>query len=127
MEALRERFLAVQLFRRRVEMLMLLHLLSMGLGIASFVCLILVLVNIFQAGKTGLGILCLLTIFVCGIGALITFIVGWVNVDEFGIRKLMLNWTLCIVLNIIISVIVFIVGGAQSLTVFHASSAGFLM
>ena len=108
-------------------MLPLLNLLSMVVGIASLVFFIIVLVKIFQAGKTGLGILCLVTLFVCGVGGLITFIVGWMNADEFGIRKVMVNWTLCVILNIIITGIVIVLGGAQALTISHGSSAGFLM
>jgi len=124
--ALRERFWVVQI-SGGVDMLPLLNLLSMVVGIASLVFFIIVLVKIFQAGKTGLGILCLVTIFVCGVGGLITFIVGWMNADEFGIRKVMVNWTLCVILNIIITGIVIVLGGAQSLTILHGSSAGFLM
>jgi hypothetical protein len=124
--ALRERFWVIQI-SGGVDMLPLLNLLSMVVGIASFVFFIIVLVKIFQMGKTGLGILCLVTIFVCGVGGLITFIVGWMNADEFGIRKVMVNWTLCVILNIIISGIVIVLGGAQALTISHGSSAGFLM
>ena len=69
--------------------------------VGSIICLILVWVQMFQRGKTGLGITCIVTTFCCLIGGLITYILGWVNSREWGITNLMLIWTGFIVLNII--------------------------
>jgi hypothetical protein len=70
----------------------LLMVLSVVLGIAQFVCLVFVLIQIFQHGQTALGIVC--TVLLClGIGYLITFIVGWVNADRWKIRQIMVVWT----------------------------------
>jgi hypothetical protein len=61
-------------------------ILALACGIVSFVCWIIVLVKIFQAGEVGLGIVGI----ICGIFA---FIYGWVKVDEYNIRQVMLIWT----------------------------------
>jgi hypothetical protein len=61
-------------------------------AIVSLVCLVLVIVKIFQSGQTGLGIACAV-LSLCGIGALITFIVGWVNAKKWGITNIMIIWT----------------------------------
>jgi hypothetical protein len=72
-------------------------------AIVSLVCLILVLVKIFQSGQTGLGIACAV-LSLCGIGVLITFIVGWINASKWGINNIMLIWTVAVVLGIITGV-----------------------
>jgi hypothetical protein len=69
-------------------------------GIISFVCYILVLVKMFQNGKTGLAIVCIVLFCVCGLGVLIAFIYGWVKSGEWNIRNIMLAWTVGIVLDI---------------------------
>ena len=62
------------------------------LGLASFVCFILVVVKMFQNDQTGLGIVTLIT-SLCGIGTLIAFIYGWIKSSEWNIKTLMLVWT----------------------------------
>ena len=57
----------------------LITLLSFVFGIGSLVCLIMVIIQIFQHGQTGLGIVCAVGVLFCGIGALVTFVVGWMN------------------------------------------------
>jgi hypothetical protein len=73
--------------------------LSIG-GLGSLICLILVIIKMFQNGSTGLGILTIILSF-CGVGVLIGFIVGWVKSGQWNIRNLMLVWTACIVLIIV--------------------------
>tara|TARA_Y100000401_G_C8311419_1_gene219942 strand:- start:1213 stop:1467 length:255 start_codon:yes stop_codon:yes gene_type:complete len=70
------------------------------LALPSLVCLIIVIVNMFQNGKTGLGIATIILTFLCGIGSLIAFIWGWMNVGG----KVMIAWTILIVAGIIASV-----------------------
>jgi hypothetical protein len=70
-------------------------------GIVSLVCYILVLIQMFQHGQTGLGIACIVLLFCCGIGALIAFIYGWVNARQWNIRNIMMIWTVCVVINLI--------------------------
>jgi hypothetical protein len=69
-------------------------------GLISLVCFILVLVKMFQRGKTRLGILCIVLTLCCGAGHLITFIYGWVKSGEWGIRNVMVAWTVGLVLAV---------------------------
>ena len=62
-------------------------------SIVQIVCLILVLIKIFQDGKVGLGVL---GIF-CGI---FTFIYGWINVDRYRLRTVMIVWTAALVVSL---------------------------
>jgi hypothetical protein len=55
----------------------------------------------FQAGQTGLGIAVIVLTFCTGIGPLIAFIYGWVKSGEWGIKNVMLIWTLTIVVSIV--------------------------
>ena len=70
------------------------------LALPSLVCLIIVIVNMFQNGKTGLGIATIILTFLCGIGSLIAFIWGWMNVGG----KVLLAWSILTVAGIIASV-----------------------
>ena len=70
------------------------------LALPSLVCLIIVIVNMFENGKTGLGIATIILTFLCGIGSLIAFIWGWMNVGG----KVMIAWTILTVAGIIASV-----------------------
>lgn len=70
------------------------------LALPSLVCLIIVIVNMFQNGKTGLGIATIVLTFLCGIGSLIAFIWGWMNVGG----KVMIAWTILTVAGIVASV-----------------------
>jgi ABC-type uncharacterized transport system permease subunit len=69
-------------------------------GIGSLVCFIIVLVQIFKSGRTGLGIVCIVTfVFCCGIGGLIAFVVGWANHREWKITTVMIVWSVCVGLS----------------------------
>ena len=70
------------------------------LALPSLVCLFIVIVNMFQNGKTGLGIATIILTFLCGIGSLIAFIWGWMNVGG----KVMIAWSILTVAGIIASV-----------------------
>ena len=72
------------------------------LALPSLVCLIIAWVAMFQQGKTGLGIACILLTVLCGIGGLITFIWGWMS-NNVNI-KVMIAWTLLIIVSTIVSV-----------------------
>ena len=72
------------------------------LALPSLVCLIIVIVNMFQNGKTGLGIATIILTFLCGIGSLIAFIWGWMS-NNVNI-KVMIAWTLLIIVSTIVSV-----------------------
>ena len=68
-------------------------------GIATLVCFILVLVNMFKHDKVGLGIACIVLVFCCGIGGIVAFIYGWVKHREWGITNVMIVWTVCWILS----------------------------
>src|SRR5262249_6930748 len=73
-----------------------------GVGFLGMViCMILVVVKMFQHGHTGLGILTIVLACVCGIGFLFSFIYGWMKANQWGIRNVMLAYTVCFVLSIV--------------------------
>ncbi len=83
----------------------LLNVLAAVLGLASLVCFVLVLIQMFNRGQTGLGVACIVLIF-CGIGPLIAFIYGWMKSKEWDLQKVMLGWTGCIVAQILLTVVI---------------------
>lgn len=64
-------------------------------SIASLICFIIVIVKLFQNGEQKLGIICLVLILVCGVGFLVTFIVGWMKASQLRIQNVMIGWTAC--------------------------------
>ena len=62
-------------------------------GIGCLVCFILVLVQMFQRGRTGLGVACIVLGFCCGIGSVVAFVYGWVRHREWGLTNVMIAWT----------------------------------
>ncbi len=74
------------------------------LGIISLVCLIVVWVKLFQFGQTALGILCIVLSF-CGIGILISYVVGWAYSRRMNLQPVMIAWTACILIDIILYVL----------------------
>ena len=69
-------------------------------GIGSLVCFVMVLMQMFKRGQTGLGIACIV-LLCCGIGGLIAFVYGWIKNSEWGLRNVMIVWTICFILGII--------------------------
>ncbi len=67
------------------------------LALPSLVCLIIVIKSMFNNGNTGLGIATIVLTFVCGIGSLIAFVWGWMNVGG----KVMIAWTVLTIASII--------------------------
>ena len=78
----------------------ILYALLFACGIASTVCFIMVVVQMFKHDKSSLGIICIVLAF-CG-GPLIGFVYGWVKSAEWDIKKLMLAWTGTIVLSFLL-------------------------
>ena len=72
-------------------MLLIANLISIVAGLGSLACFVVVLIHFFQSDQAGLGIACILLTLVCGIGALIAFVKGWM--DELG--TVMWVWTGC--------------------------------
>jgi hypothetical protein len=67
--------------------------LAILVSLGSLVCWILVLVKIFKSGNIGLGIVGI----IC---PLVAFIYGWMKADEFGIKNIMLIWTVLVIASI---------------------------
>jgi len=100
-----------------MEILAVLFLLLAGVcGIGSLVCFIMVLVKMFQNDQSTLGIVCIVLALCTGIGALIAFVVGWMNARAWNIQQVMLAWTGCIVGGFILWLVGFVImamAGAQ--------------
>ena len=71
-------------------------------GLVAFVCYIIVVVKMFQNGQTGLGIASIVTLCCAGIGYIIALVVGWQNADRWGIRQLMLVYSISLALGIVL-------------------------
>ena len=63
-------------------------------SIGLLVCWIMVLIKMFQNEKPLIGILGIL----CGLWA---FIWGWMKSSSLGLKKIMMLWSLCIVITIV--------------------------
>jgi hypothetical protein len=77
-------------------------LLSIVGGLAwlvGLICFIMVVVKMFQAGRVGLGVTCIV-LSCCGIGYIIAFVVGWVKAREWNLNTIMAVWTVCWVLHV---------------------------
>src|SRR5438477_12228825 len=61
-------------------------------SIVSLVCFVMVLVQMFQRGQSGLGIATILLLF-CGVGGILAFVYGWVKSTEWNLKNVMLLWT----------------------------------
>jgi hypothetical protein len=68
-------------------------------SVVSLICFIVVIVQMFQHGATGLGIACIVLILCCGLGPLIAFIFGWIKAREWNMMNLMIVWTIAIGIN----------------------------
>lgn len=85
------------------------------LYLVTIVCLILVIIRMFQNDDSTMGIVCALTSIFCGIGYLITFVMGWLNAGKYGASQLMLIWTGALVGSIVLQVIGMALGGGGEL------------
>jgi hypothetical protein len=65
-------------------------------GVASIICWIMVLIKMFSS-EVLQGVLGL----ICGLWA---FIWGWMHADEYGLKTIMMVWTVCIILGIVFNV-----------------------
>ena len=69
--------------------------------LVMLVCYILVLIKMFQNGKTGLGIVCIVLTLCCVGGPLIAYIYGWMKSGQWNIRNVMIAWTVGIILWVV--------------------------
>ncbi len=69
-------------------------------SLASLVCYIMVVVKMFQHGKTGPGLFSTLGLFLCLLGYPFAFIYGWMKAGEWRIQNIMIVWTVCFLANL---------------------------
>ena len=74
----------------------MLGILGLVVWLGCIICLIIVLIKLFQEKGVLHGILGL----ICG---LYTFIWGWMNADRLGIKNIMMIWSLLILVSIVLS------------------------
>jgi hypothetical protein len=70
-------------------------------SLVSFICFILVLIQMFRRGATGMAIACLALTLCCGLGGLITFIYGWAKAREWNMFNLMTVWTAAFAVDLV--------------------------
>jgi hypothetical protein len=92
-------YTAELMFGEFYDALGFLQILSTIAGIAAFICWILILVAMFQNGRAGWAIFCIITAVLCGIGYLITFLYGWFRCSELRVTNIMLFWTLLLAIQ----------------------------
>ena len=73
-------------------------ILAIAAWIVALVCWIMVLIPLFKEKGVGHGILGI----ICG---LYPFIWGWMNVTRLNIKNVMIIWSVCLVLGIILNAI----------------------
>lgn len=74
------------------------QILSIIIGIAALACWIMVLVALFKNGNVLAGVF--------SICPLVGFIMGWINVNKYNLMPVMLVWTGCIVVNVILNLVI---------------------
>jgi hypothetical protein len=74
-------------------------------SLVSLICFILVLIQMFQRGATGMGLTCLALILCCGLGGLITFVYGWVKARDWNMVNLMTVWTVAFALDVLAGIV----------------------
>ena len=86
-----------------MEGLILIQGISIILGLIALVCYIMTVVKMFQNTDSALGIASAVGFIVCGIGVLVAFIFGWIKVNDYENKTVMIVWTACIAFNLILS------------------------
>ena len=69
--------------------------------IGCLVCFIMVVMAMFRNGASTMGIITLVLSLCCGLGTVVALVVGWSNADRWGIRNLMLVYTIFIILAVV--------------------------
>ena len=78
----------------------LVSILFSALGLVSLVCWIMEIVAAFK--KEEKPLMGILSIVLCSLGG---FIIGWINSKKWGIQKVMMIWTIAVVVLVIVQVI----------------------
>ena len=59
-------------------------------SVVYFICFIVLLVQMFQRGATGVALLCIGLSLCCGFGGFVAFVYGWTKATAWNINNLML-------------------------------------
>jgi len=81
----------------------ILTFLNVVCSLAGLICFIFVVVEMFKRNEPTMGIVCLVTTFLCGIGILVGFVYGWVKAGAWNLKKVMICWTCAIVLGFVLA------------------------
>lgn len=74
----------------------LMGIIALLVGLGCLICYIIVLIKLFQNDGLVKGIIGI----ICG---LFTFIWGWMNANRYGIKNIMMIWTLLLIIAIILN------------------------
>jgi hypothetical protein len=94
-------------------MLILIQGLLVLVGIGELVCFILVLMKMFQSGEQTMGIVCIVLALCCGIGGLVAFVYGWINVTKWDLKNIMWIWTGLFIATIVLYAIAMVSGASM--------------
>ena len=72
------------------------QMLGMVCSVGSIVCWVMVLMKMFPAEGTLKGILAI----ICGLYA---FVWGWMNAAKFGLKNVMMAWTVLVLLTFVVT------------------------
>lgn len=84
---------------------------AIPISLGSTICSLTVLVRIFVKGEVGVGCACFLPF----VGSLILFFYGWSKAEEWEQQRLMMAWTVCIVLGIVYGAVFLILMASSGL------------
>ena len=70
----------------------------------QFICFLFVIAKMYQEAGNVLAISCVVGLLVCGIGGLVAFVIGWVKAREWEITPFMIAWSVCVGINILLSI-----------------------
>jgi hypothetical protein len=63
------------------------------LGAACLICFLGIVIQMFRAGNSRVGIVALFTFPLCGTGYAVAFVWGWLFASEHGLQRWMTLWT----------------------------------
>lgn len=81
-------------------MVMVIGVLSLIVGLGSLICWILEIVAAFKGGNGPL--MGILSIVLCGLGG---FVIGWIHHKQWNITNLMIGWSACIVVSLLLNIV----------------------
>jgi len=81
------------------------------LSIVTLISFVLIIMKMFANDDATLGIICIVASLCGGIGGLIVFVMGWINVAKYNAHMVMYAWTGVIVIGVVVGGIVAALGG----------------